>query len=423
MCVSKIKSLKMYKLKFSFALFFLLLMFRANAKHDSTKVKAELSGFINTQLFADSRQIVESREHMLSLYPKKIEYDDSGRDINAQGDLNQLSMTSRIRLKISGPRVLGALPTGLIEGDFTGASNFENNSFRLREAYIQLKWSRIGLLVGQHWHPINTPECRPFTIGLNTGAPFHPFSRHNQIRLSYYIKSHKFTLVGASQRDFVSFGPNGPSSIYLRDAMLPNFHLQYRYKNKRLLFGIGIDYKQLKPYKAIVVNGLEFRSSSLVKGLSGQIFAKLSAKNWIIKSAVLAGNNLTEHIMLGGYYETTIDSLSTEKSWHASPLFSTWIQIGFEHNQWNFNILGAYSKNLPFKTPRQTFGEYYGRNADISYVYRIMPNATFTAGAFQIGCEAEYTIAAYGDNDSFNHFTQIQEVANIRFILSASYFF
>jgi len=398
-------------------------MFRANAKQDSTKVKAELSGFINTQLFADSRQIVESREHMLSLYPKKIEYDDLGRDINAEGDLNQLSMTSRIRLKISGPRVLGAFPFGLIEGDFTGASNFENNSFRLREAYIRLKWQHISLLVGQHWHPINTPDCRPFTIGLNTGAPFHPFSRHNQIRLTFNIRSHQLTLVGASQRDFVSFGPNGPSSIYLRDAMLPNFHLQYMFKNKSVLFGAGLDYKQLKPYKTVLVNGLEYKSASLAKGLSAQVFARLRLKNWHIKSAFLAGNNLTEHIMLGGYYETTKDSLASEKSWHASPLFSAWIQIGYEHKQWNFNILSAYSKNLPFKIPRQTFGEYYGRNADIAYTYRIMPNTTYTSGAFQIGCEIEYTVAAYGDSDTFNHFTQIQEVANIRFILSASYFF
>ena len=228
----------MIKLRIIQLLVLVIMLPQAKANQDSTKVRAELSGFINTQLFADSRQIVESREHMLSLYPKNIEYDAIGRDINAKGDLNQLSMTSRVRLRISGPKVLGATPSGLIEGDFTGASNFENNSFRLREAYIKLRWKKIGLLVGQHWHPLNTPDCRPFTLGLNTGAPFHPFSRHNQIRLIYFSNYHQITFVAASQRDFVSSGPEGPGSIYLRDAILPNLLLQYKFNNKKFLFGI-----------------------------------------------------------------------------------------------------------------------------------------------------------------------------------------
>lgn len=65
--------------------FFPTAMASGNQKDDSTKIKLDFHGFVSTQLFADSRQIVESREHMLSLYPKKRVFDADGNDINAGG--------------------------------------------------------------------------------------------------------------------------------------------------------------------------------------------------------------------------------------------------------------------------------------------------------------------------------------------------
>ncbi|MBZ0243168.1 MAG: hypothetical protein K8F24_08145 [Bacteroidales bacterium] len=394
-----------------------------NQKNDSTKVNIDLHGFVSTQLFADSRQIVESREHMLSLYPKKRVLDADGKDMNAGGDFNQLSMTSRLRLTIQGPEVLGAKPFAVIEGDFTGASNFENNSFRLREAYIQLQWEHIAVLAGQYWHPINTIECRPLAFNLNTGAPFHPFSRHNQIRVTFTVKKLKLIAVAASQRDFVSSGPQGASSVYMRDAKLPNLHLQLQYQSTNFIVGAGVDYKKIKPEKTAIFNESQYVSDAVVNGFSAIVFGKYEQDNWTVKTAALYGQNLSDHLMLGGYYEHIIDTVSHTKEFTATPLLAVWTQVLRQHRNWNFSVFVGYTENLTYNKTQAVGGVFYGRNDDIKSVSRIMPRVSYRAGAFELGAELEYTSATYGTKDNKSHFTDKQTLSNTRLLLSASYFF
>ena len=113
------------------------------------KPQLTLTGFVKADAIFDSRQIVEAREGFLLLYPKNHVYDLFGHDLNSQGSFNQYAMTTRLTLKITGPDVLGAKAFALIESDFTGASNSENNSLRLRHAYFKLSWPAVSLLAGQ----------------------------------------------------------------------------------------------------------------------------------------------------------------------------------------------------------------------------------------------------------------------------------
>ena len=394
-----------------------------NQKDDSTKIKIDLHGFVSTQLFADSRQIVESREHMLSLYPKKRVLDADGNDINAGGIFNQLSMTSRLRLTIQGSKVLGAKPFAVIEGDFSGASSFDNNSFRLREAYMQLQWENIAVLAGQYWHPINTIECRPMVFNLNTGAPFHPFSRHNQIRVTLTAKKLKLIAVAASQRDFVSSGPQGASSVYMRDAKLPNLHLQLQYQTNNIIVGTGVDYKKIKPEKTTIFNERQYVSNAVVNSFSAIVFGKYEQNNWTVKTAALYGQNLSDHLMLGGYYEHSIDSVLHTKDFAATPLLSVWTQVLRQYENWNFSIFAGYTKNLPYNKTQAVGGIFYGRNDDIKCVSRIVPRVSYRTGAFELGAEMEYTVATYGTKDNKSYFSDKQTVNNVRLLLSASYFF
>jgi len=156
-------------------------------------------------------------------------------------------MTTRITAKASGPDVLGAKVFALIESDFTGASNSENNSLRLRHAYISLQWAKTRLLLGQYWHPLDLPEMIPNVLSLNTGAPFHSFSRQPQVRVDYKTGKLNFVAVAASQRDYVNTGPSGSSSIYIRNSLIPNLHAQIHFKSTKLFAGIAVDYKMLTP--------------------------------------------------------------------------------------------------------------------------------------------------------------------------------
>jgi len=142
------------------------------------------SGFVKTDLMFDSRQTINSREGHFLLFPANQSLDKNGADINAKSSFNSLALQSRLIGKIKGPDAFGANTSGMIEGEFFGTSDGDANGFRLRHAYVSLKWKSTTLLIGQTWHPMFVVEAFPQTVSFNTGAPFQPFSRNPQVRLT-----------------------------------------------------------------------------------------------------------------------------------------------------------------------------------------------------------------------------------------------
>ena len=108
-------------------------------------------------------------------------------------------------------------------------------------------------MVGQFWHAMFITDCFPDVVSFNTGAPFQPFARAPQIRLTRAFGSWSIIATALSQRDFASNGPEGASSVYLRNAAVPEFNLkaQYAAKNEKAgtetLLGFGIDYMTIAP--------------------------------------------------------------------------------------------------------------------------------------------------------------------------------
>lgn len=159
-------------------LFFMLAASDLRAQgRDDDKITLSLSGFIKTDILYDTRQTTSIREGHFLLYPKDRALDPEGNDFNAKDTFHILSIQTRLALKITGPKALGARPTGYIEGEFFGHSDADINGFRLRHAYLKLNWEKTELMIGQFWHPMFITESFPEVVSFNTGAPFEPFSR------------------------------------------------------------------------------------------------------------------------------------------------------------------------------------------------------------------------------------------------------
>jgi len=169
------------------------------------------TGYVNCDVFFDSRQTVMSREGQFLFYPEKKSLDANGQDINAKGTFNILSIQSRLTANITGPDILKAQTSGVIEGEFYGNINPNINTFRLRLAYMKLKWKSTELSLGQNWHPMYVPGCMPEVASLNSGAPFLVFSRNPQVRIAQDFGKIRFQLAAISQLDGTSNGPDGPS--------------------------------------------------------------------------------------------------------------------------------------------------------------------------------------------------------------------
>ncbi len=169
-------------------------------------------------MFYDSRQTVSVREGHFLLYPKPVLADKDGRDINAVSSFHMLSIQTRLLGRVTGPDAFGAKTSGLIEGEFFGTSDADINGFRLRHAFVRLNWAKTELLVGQFWHPMFVTESFPEVVSFNTGAPFQPFNRSPQVRLTRTLGRWSLAATALAQRDFPSNGPDGVSTIYARNA-------------------------------------------------------------------------------------------------------------------------------------------------------------------------------------------------------------
>jgi hypothetical protein len=403
---------------------------------EEKKFGIQFEGFVKTDVMFDSRQTINVREGHFLLYPKNELLDPDGNDINANPTFHILSIQTRLTGKITGPDALGAKTSGLIEGEFFGQAingSEDLNGFRLRHAFVKLDWKTTQLLVGQYWHPLFNTNCYPGTVSFNTGAPFEPFNRSPQIRVTQ--KFGGFSLIAAilSQRDFTSTGPNGASTEYARNAVIPsgNLNVEYNFKNEstgfELLVGASGNFKTIKPS---VESSTGYKTTSQVAGLGVTGYIKIVTKPVTIKLHDYFGGNSTELTMLGGYsVKDTTDQTKAFVDYMVTRTMAFWADINTNGKKWQFGLFGGFTKNLGASDIIN--GPVYARSADIDYVYRIAPRVLFNAGNFRIAPEIEYTVAAYATRDSNNKLrldeygkiTDSKEIGNFRFLIGVYYFF
>lgn len=376
-----------------------------------------VNGYVNVAFFYDSRQTVSAREGHFLLWPAEMQFDANQTDINATPSLNILAVQSRLTLKISGPSTLGAKTTGLMEGDYLGLQESDINGFRLRHAFVRLDWSQTSLLIGQYWNPMFVTKAYPSTVGSNAGVPFQPFARNPQIRLTHTVGAFQVLAAALSQRDYTSIGPQGGSSSYLRNAVLPDLHLHLQYDKPHVLFGAGGEYKQIKP-RFMLDQGTHYNGEVSSFALLGYSKLRWRTVEWKIEGVY--GENLADLLMLGGYAvgkeypelgRVDYVNLRTASGW-------TDLSVGREIR---FGVFAGYTQNLG--SAEQIHGEFYSRGANIHHVYRIAPRVQFQSGNTRFALEAESTTAGYGTPNIYGENEDVREVSNLRILLATYYYF
>ncbi len=386
------------------------------AGEQNTPWSLKCSGFIKNDIWWDTRQVFTTREDLFLFYPANRRLDAAGQDINKAMVYNFSAMTTRALLTFKTPDVLGAKVSGAIEGDFSGVSNGDINGLRLRHAYGKLTWPHLEVMAGQYWHPLFSPEVLPRIASLNTGAPFQPFIRNPLLSLTGQWGP--FSLLGAAimQRDNASDGPGGLSPNYIRNAAAPNVHLQFRFRGKHHTALLGGDYKWIKPYQVYHLGIAEQRLGSFA------ILAayKMEYGKFSLKLKSILGQNLTEHLMLGGYGEKALANPLAEPSFTPTNHLYAWGQCAYG-DKIQVYLFGAYARN--FGTSARTNGILYGRGNDVAWLARVTPGVCATFAKLEVFLETEYTVAAYGQPDLYGRVQNTSNVANLRLLSTVLYYF
>ncbi|MEI6433457.1 MAG: hypothetical protein WCP32_01335 [Bacteroidota bacterium] len=405
------------------------------------------SGFVNSDIFFDTRQTVMARDGEWLFYPENIKPDAEGHDINAKGTYNFLSIQTRITSAMSGPDIFGAKISGLIEAEFYGNANANINSLRLRHAYIRLNWTKTELQLGQYWHPMFVPACAPEVVTLTTGAPFLVFCRNPQIRLTQQAGRFKFILTAIAQLDVTSNGPDGPSPKYIRNSMIPegNFQIQYGVKNderqSEFLIGASVDYLVLTPrlntevvtkaaYDTVINNLVKhydavvatYATNAKSPAFTVNFFTKLKLPKVTMKLGGVYGQDCYAFNMIGGYaVKSVTDPTKGTVDYAQIATGSVWGEFKTNGAKWQTGIYGGYSKNLGAGT--DVTGPFYSRGANIDYLYRITPRLILTVKKLKIGGEIDYTVAAYGATNKNGSVSNSKEIGNLRLLIGVYYYF
>ncbi len=404
------KKLTMKKLALPSMLLFVLLLLNYSFKTfaqtipakptmDTVKWGFQLYGFVRNDVMYDSRQIVSAREGDFSIFPKDKLLDANGNDINAAPTFHMLAIASRIGGNITGPNAFGAKTSALFEAEFFGNFDGGINEFRLRHAWAKLDWKKTQLAFGQYWHPMFVPDCYPGVIDFNTGVPFQPFNRSPQIRLTQKLdKENKLALILAviAQRDFASAAPAGYAATDpFRNAALPNLHAQLQYKDAHLVAGLGVDYKSLRPRLSSgtpsVISNERVNSTSFIA------YIKVITKPVIFKAEAVSGENLTDHVMLGGYLGYLTSPAAVE-TYAPTKTKSFWFDVAGTNKKVVPGIFIGYTEsNGANLGASAAYGRAIGiAGRGIKNIFRISPRIEFISGKFKFGTEMEYTAAQYG---------------------------
>ena len=386
----------------------------------------KMSGFIDPQFYMDTREVVSAREEQMLFYPAPKKLDNEGNDINAQPSNNALAITARIGMKISAPDALNAKISGYLEGDFTGATDGGINMLRLRHAYLNMRWQKSNLLLGQYWHPMVAHEVMPGTRPLNMGIPFHPYSRYVQARYTQYFGGLELSGIAAFQLDNKATGPEGGSTKYLRNSCVPELNAQLCYRTENMLLGAMVNYVLLQPRTSITTNDGAFKTDTKIGSTAVSVFGKVNVSELSIRFQGIYGDNLFEQGLMGGYIES---SLQTDNKYKYSNLGTTtiWADLGRTKGVCRPGLFVGYGRNNNFGDDVDANATVFGRGFDIEYVWRVQPRVGFYPTDYlNFFGEVEYTNAAYGkrvDDGEKYHYESDYNVGNYRFIVAAVFNF
>ncbi len=414
------------------------------AQDDKTpKFGITFSGYVKTDFMVDSRQTFAPREGHFLLWPMPVVLDIEGEDIHDGYNTNFLPVQSQLSGKITGPDVFRAKTSGVIEADFFGTTNADINLLRLRHAFMKLNWTRSELLMGQFWHPLFNTSCFPATVSFNTGAPINPFSRDPQIRFSYSLG--KFKVMGAAveQRDYPSYGPEGGTSTYLRNAGIPELYAEISYSAKSgdnlraFTGGVIAGTKSIVPRLESKMKDKTYKVNESVNSKSAGAYFNLKLKPVTIKCMGIYGENLSDVLSINGFAVIDVsDTITGKRSYAPVANMVCWTDIHTNGQKWQAGIFAGFNKNLGTHVKMEDpaapiYGLPNWYKQELTMVYRIAPRLIYNAGKTRFAAEVEHTTATFGAIDSQGKITRnghglplkTNTVSNTRFLIGVYYFF
>ena len=385
----------------SIIIIFLISFSSTSFAQKDNKFSFDVYGILDMQGFYSDQKTYSAIDGLFSLYPLSPSYDINQNDINSKDNSNFSVAASRLGVRLGLGEAIGAKITGTVEADFTGQADGIANYFKLRMANINLKWDKTQLLVGQYWNPMVIAEMLPSNRDLHNGAPFHPFARQSQIRIDFQpIKNLNLVAALGFQRDFATIGVSSSKDYKQQtNTHIPEFNLFIQYRSNNLFFGIGGKIMTIEPRENYTINSTTYSVDQRMTNYLTTFFLNYKNNNSNLKLQALMGENMNDLSLLGGYYESSFDTITHSFTYKPTTVFSSWLDYSQLFGKIKPALLIGYSKN--FDANESSYANYYGLGMTIDNYFRIAPRIEyFFLNNFSLTLSLEYASVKYKDEVS-----------------------
>ena len=391
-------------------------------------------GFVKWEAYFDTRQVLGLREDASLFFPAPYLPDIFRQDINAHGEWNMDAFESRLGVALRGPDWGCFATDAIIEGDFRGAFESTIFNFRMRNALGRIMWESGTFLFGQWWHPLWIEVCFPHTLGFGLGAPIDDPVRDPQLRYTGRWGWFELIAAAASQADFASYGPAGQIPDYIRDAVVPNLHLQMRAYGARHMVGVAGDYKRLVP-RVLTNDNVKVREhidSFIFEGF-GTYTINFEYSAFVARMKAYWAQNGSDQQFISGYGVRTLDLRTDVRTYANTAAVGAWLDCSyyFHCDEFELGIFAGGTKNLGSRerlyidpeTHQPIIYSLLNVAQNLDYVVHVIPRFVFMKDPLRVGVELQYSRASWGTPNACAKVENGVPVDNYRIFFAVYYLF
>lgn len=402
----------------------------AGSKNDK-KVKLTPYGFVRNDFYSDSYKGLDAAQDNFYLVPLFAGVDAAGKDINKNQSSGYTALLTRLGVRASGPEILRAQSSAVIEGDFAGITSQHANLVRIRLAYVDLKWENARLRMGQDWHPYWFEGGCPTVAASSTGAPFQAFNRSPQVRVDKYFGNFS---VGAAALYENQFTSKVMENNYLsanqaqRNSGMPELALFFTQKVKNWNFALGGEMKRIQPRVTTEGTKGEFRADDYLTSYSSSLLVRYKSRKLSVTARSFYGQNMTHLTMLGGYAVAKKNKETGAEEYTNFNTMTSLLNVVYGE-KWQVGAFVGYGKNLG--TSDAVYNDdgkmiTAGTLPNVMNHWRASAHLAYNIQNMRFVLEYEMTQANYGTGDvNFKNglYSQTHNTINNRVMLLMTYSF
>lgn len=409
-----------------------------------------LSGYICCDGYFDTRQGVGYRDRDEMAWPAPVVLDPQGNDIFAQPSFYMHAINTRLVLNCDAPGI-GCFPLikSLISVDFRGIDDYTVTACRLREAYFKLVSDRRTVLVGQAFNPLFDLDAYPNTVSYGKGTLVDARAFMAQVQWTEFLgcydgasndRDYLQCAILAQSRNSLNDGPDGLSSIYTRNGVVPSLYMEFRKQlhledTQRSFVGLCLTAKRLLPRLATLATDHErtdepvYREHAPLMMGSIMVYGRIDLPGMQWRGSFGWSQDGQDIGYCGGYAVKTYCKKTGQQTYAALNSLIGWVDFdcGPDYRV-SPGLFISFAQNLGAGTPlyiNPKTGEpiAYGESIRSRVITRAAPRIWYYNGPLTLGFELEWLRANHGKLDKYGAVCCDQPANNLRILLAVFYNF